>query len=224
MKRSIVLAATLAAFAACSSDDSATTASGGVDRVEPPFWWTGFEHGELQIMLHGEDIAGLGASVEYPGVEVARVERGDSPNYLFVYLRIGGQAAPGEFEIVLEDESGQRWRIHIGGAYTPNPRDPEHRQGLWASRTALLASNSERPWVEDSDVAVIEGTGFRCRSAQYEIQLHREGDEIAIHVNGEPVIEGYLPMGSQVRIGLCDRKCPPTTKVGLRSPRRTTEW
>ena len=69
MKRSIVLAATLAALAACSSDDSATTASGGIDRVEPPFWWTGFVHGELQIMLHGEAIAGLGASVEYPGVE-----------------------------------------------------------------------------------------------------------------------------------------------------------
>ena len=104
MKRSIVLAATLAALAACSSDDSATTASGGIDRVEPPFWWTGFVHGELQIMLHGEDIAGLGASVDYPGVEVARVEHRDSPNYQFVYLRIGSQAAPGRFEVVLEDE------------------------------------------------------------------------------------------------------------------------
>ena len=28
-----------------------------ISRVEPPFWWTGFEHGELQLLLHGDGIA-----------------------------------------------------------------------------------------------------------------------------------------------------------------------
>ena len=29
----------------------------GIQRMEPPFWYTGMENHELQIMFYGEDIA-----------------------------------------------------------------------------------------------------------------------------------------------------------------------
>jgi glycosidase len=75
-----------------------------IERVEPPFWWQGFKNSELQLLVHGENISALSVDVDYAGVEVARVERGDSPNYLFVYLDIGNSAKPGSFDIVFEKE------------------------------------------------------------------------------------------------------------------------
>ena len=31
-------------------------AASGIDRLEPPFWWTGMQHKGLQLMVHGEGI------------------------------------------------------------------------------------------------------------------------------------------------------------------------
>ena len=81
------------------SDSALSAGADGIERVEPPFWWQGFKNSELQLLVHGEDIGALSVDVDYAGVEVTRVERGDSPNYLFVYLEIGASADPGSFEI-----------------------------------------------------------------------------------------------------------------------------
>jgi glycosidase len=102
MTRIIATVAALLLLAACSSDDAPLTSADGIERVEPPFWWAGFEHTELQLMLYGEDLADFSASTAAPGISVSRVERGDSPNYLFVYLDVAAAAA-GEFELILED-------------------------------------------------------------------------------------------------------------------------
>ncbi len=77
--------------------------AGAIDRVEPPFWWQGFEHRELQIVIHGQDISRFAVSVNYSGVSIDRVQRVQNKNYLFVYLDISAAAKPGEFDIVLED-------------------------------------------------------------------------------------------------------------------------
>ena len=106
MTRNIALVAGLILLVACSSDDSPTAAADGIDRLEPPFWWTGFEHTELQLLVKGDDLAEYTPSVAAPGISVSRVERGDSPNYLFVYLDIAA-ASPGEFDIVFEKD-GER--------------------------------------------------------------------------------------------------------------------
>jgi len=73
-----------------------------LDRVEPPFWWHGFEHRELQLLVHAPGIAGFDVSVDHAGVSLARVARIDSENYLFLYLDISANSKPGEFDIVFE--------------------------------------------------------------------------------------------------------------------------
>jgi glycosidase len=98
-----------------------------IDRVEPPFWWQGFEHKELQVMIHGHDTARFDVSVAYPGITVARVERVESENYLFVYLNIDTNAKPGEFDIVLDADD-----VRVTHAYElreKNP-DPSHTRGF----------------------------------------------------------------------------------------------
>ena len=73
--------------------------AGPIDRIEPPFWWQGFVHNELQIMVHGHGIGEFDVSIDYPGVTVNRIERVDSPNYVFVYVDIADSAKPGTMSL-----------------------------------------------------------------------------------------------------------------------------
>lgn len=74
-----------------------------VDRVDPPYWWTGMECDTLQVMLQGPGIRNAEVKVDYPGVEVVDVTRLDGPNYLFLYLTVGDDAPAGKMDIVLSD-------------------------------------------------------------------------------------------------------------------------
>lgn len=73
-----------------------------IRHVEPPNWWVGMHEPRLQIMLHGEGIAGLAPTLDYPGVKIESVQRTDSKNYLFVNLLIGRATRPGAFDIALQ--------------------------------------------------------------------------------------------------------------------------
>jgi glycosidase len=79
---------------------TAAATAGPIERIEPPFWWQGFQQNTLQIMVHGHGISAFDVSIDHPEVSVDHVERGDSPNYLFIYVDIGGEAKPGTFDLV----------------------------------------------------------------------------------------------------------------------------
>lgn len=70
-----------------------------VDRVEPLFWWIGMKNPNLQLMVHGTDIATSEISLNYPGVHLASVAHQENPNYVFINLVISPDAQPGTFQI-----------------------------------------------------------------------------------------------------------------------------
>ena len=74
----------------------------GLQHIEPTNWWTGMKNPELQLMLHGTDMASSELSIDYPGVLVTQIKRTDNPNYLFVYLNITPETRPGIFKIILK--------------------------------------------------------------------------------------------------------------------------
>lgn len=80
-----------------------------IEKIEPPFWWTGMENDTLQLMVYGSDIAETIPSVDYPGVKIAEVVVPDSHNYLFIYLTISSDAKPGTMKLNFSD--GKR-KIH----------------------------------------------------------------------------------------------------------------
>ncbi|MGB5411566.1 MAG: glycoside hydrolase family 13 protein [Woeseiaceae bacterium] len=100
MTKYSILAISIIFLATCGNASETETLD-GIERVEPPFWWQGFKHTELQLLVHGDGIASLSPAIDYPGVSVERIEKGDSPNYLFIYLDISATAKPGTFDIVL---------------------------------------------------------------------------------------------------------------------------
>jgi glycosidase len=59
-----------------------------IDRIEPPYWWSGMANPELQIMFYGENIADFKCSVTNEGEFDSKIVTTENPNYLFLYLNI----------------------------------------------------------------------------------------------------------------------------------------
>ncbi len=70
-------------------------------RTEPANWWVGMQHRQVEILLQYPQLSTytptLGKST---GVKLLKVEKGDSPNYLFITLDIGVKAPPQRVPLV----------------------------------------------------------------------------------------------------------------------------
>ena len=70
-----------------------------VNKIEPPFWYTGMQNPELQLMVYGEDIGNAAVSVDYPGVSLNSTVKLESNNYLLVYLKLDKEVKPGKMTL-----------------------------------------------------------------------------------------------------------------------------
>jgi glycosidase len=75
----------IALFLAINLNISAQTAQ-IVDKMEPAQWWIGMHYTEVQIMLHGKNIAESSAVFKDNELKINRIIKTDNPNYLFVYV------------------------------------------------------------------------------------------------------------------------------------------
>jgi neopullulanase len=66
--------------------------------VEPAFWRSGMQNSELQLKVHGEDIASYKLNIVFPGLKILDIISLDNPNYVFIYVDLFG-AKPGRFDI-----------------------------------------------------------------------------------------------------------------------------
>src|SRR6056297_3197 len=75
-----------------------------IERVEPEFWWAGFQQSELQLLVYGDNIGSARVTLEQSeGVQFKQAISTDNPNYLFVYLDLA-EAEPGSFTLRFEQE------------------------------------------------------------------------------------------------------------------------
>ena len=102
MKKKICFA--LAALACVLAGQMAQAAE--ISRIEPPCWWVGMKNPELQIMVYGPGIGEAHVSVDYPGVRLKETVKTENPNYLFLYLDIEVDAAPGRMDLSFETSGG----------------------------------------------------------------------------------------------------------------------
>ncbi len=68
-----------------------------VEKIEPPFWWAGMQHSDVQLMLYGKDIAQY--EVKFSNmIQISDVVKTENPNYLFVTINTKNVAA-GTYEL-----------------------------------------------------------------------------------------------------------------------------
>lgn len=93
MKKIFLLTAILFAVTAFAIDNVNTY---------PTHWWVGMKNQQLQLMIHGENLASFTkAAISYPGVKVNKISKVENKNYLFVDITISAVAKPGKFNISL---------------------------------------------------------------------------------------------------------------------------
>jgi glycosidase len=113
MRRSF---ATLCLVLACLNPALAAPA---IEHLEPPFWWTGMQHKNVQLMVHGAGIGRMQPALDYPGVRIVSSTRVANPNYLFIDLEIAPGAQPGNLDLVFEGTDGtlrQPWQLRARAA------------------------------------------------------------------------------------------------------------
>ncbi|MDH3646763.1 MAG: glycoside hydrolase family 13 protein [Gammaproteobacteria bacterium] len=143
-----------------------------IERVEPPSWWQGFRETTLQLLVYGKDLAGLRPVVNSPGIRVDRVVTTANPNYLFLYLDIGQQAKPGEFDINFSGkdvELTHRYRLEQKNA------DPDHVDGF-GPEDAIYLITPDRFSNGDPENDNIKGMGDRASRSKHG---GRHGGDIA---------------------------------------------
>ncbi len=80
------------------------TLSAQIQHAEPPFWWAGMRNPELQIMVHGENIAQYEVDADYPGLVIKTISRLHNPNYLFLDLELGEDIQPGSIDLIFKKD------------------------------------------------------------------------------------------------------------------------
>ena len=78
-----------------------------IKRIEPPNWWIGLKNMDLQLLVHHSNISQYEPEISYPGVSISKVNKADSPNYLFLDLKIYETAKAGKFNITFKFENGE---------------------------------------------------------------------------------------------------------------------
>ncbi len=73
-----------------------------IQRIEPPFWWTGMKNSELLVLVYGKDISTATVTITYQDVTLKRVEKTENPNYQFLYLEMGPTAKAGMVPITFQ--------------------------------------------------------------------------------------------------------------------------
>jgi len=76
-------------------------------RVEPMFWWVGMQNHNLQLLVYGKNINQKTVSLNYEGVKLAKVNKVENPNYLFLDLVISESAKAGKFAINFASPKGK---------------------------------------------------------------------------------------------------------------------
>ena len=77
-----------------------------IERVEPMHWWVGFKNTELQLLVKHPNISAATPKISYKGVSIKKVNKADSPNYLFIDLDISKETKAGQFNIVFKFKDG----------------------------------------------------------------------------------------------------------------------
>jgi len=91
-----------------------------IERIEPPFWWTGMSNPQLQLLVYGKDISITVPEINHPGVVITGVSKVTNPNYLFVEIEISRDIPPCEFEIFFKKGKS----VHTSFKYELRGRKP----------------------------------------------------------------------------------------------------
>ena len=80
----------------------------GIQKVEPPFWWSGMKNTKLQLMLYGSNIAEYDVAISDKDVILDSITKTENSNYLFLNLDLSKVSGGSKFEIILNQKGNKK--------------------------------------------------------------------------------------------------------------------
>ncbi|MBL4568220.1 MAG: glycoside hydrolase family 13 protein [Flavobacteriaceae bacterium] len=68
-----------------------------IEKIEPPFWWSGMQNTELQILCYGKNIAQYDVTIS-DAISIVNIRKTENPNYQFVTIDTKG-VKPGNVQL-----------------------------------------------------------------------------------------------------------------------------
>ncbi len=78
-----------------------------LERIEPSNWWVGMANENLQLLVHGNNIAESSVALQSEFVQLLKVNTTDNPNYLFLDLKIAKTAKACKFNIIFKKDKSK---------------------------------------------------------------------------------------------------------------------
>ena len=103
-----------------------------ISRIDPTDWYVGLKNPSVQLMVYGTDICEADVTTDYAGVTIDSLVRLDSPNYLLVYMNVGG-AKPGVMTLNFSKGNAKR-----AVQYTLKARDKRGEDRIGFSNADVL--------------------------------------------------------------------------------------
>ena len=115
---------------------SFTLSAAPINRIEPMNWWSNMAQPQLQLMVHGDNIADYTPQITHSSVTLNGVQKTDNPNFLFVNLTLSPQLTAGDVDITFV-QTGKPSIVH---SYPILSRDSTsaNRQGFSSIDTIYL--------------------------------------------------------------------------------------
>lgn len=73
-----------------------------INKIEPPNWWEGMKHNQVQLMVYGEGLKNI--NVKSEELKIVEIEEVENSDYLFITIDMGNVVA-GEYDINFSNAS-----------------------------------------------------------------------------------------------------------------------
>lgn len=144
-----------------------------LERLDPPFWWTGMKSPKLQLMVYGNQIALRKVNLTHPEVKLLQIHRVENPNFLFLDLEIAPSAQPGSFSIFFTQPGMQN--LHYAYPLKKKAVSTDRIQGV-TSKDFIYLLMPDR--FANGDVSNDVVNGMQDSTVNRESIFHRHGGDL----------------------------------------------
>ena len=92
---------------------SSTVFAQQIEKVEPPNWWSGMKHNNVQLMIYGSNLAGVKFRSVDERIVIQKVHTSDKPTYAFIDIEIPNDLPAGNYKFLYGNSSQSSFRFPI---------------------------------------------------------------------------------------------------------------
>lgn len=148
-----------------------------IQRVEPPFWWTGMNHNQLELMVYGKDIAQYKPTVDTDNIKLVGVKKTNNKNYIFLNLDLA-EANSGIFKITFSKKGKKT--LSIDYELKERIQNSKNREGFNSSDVIYLITPDRFSNANEANDVV---KGLREKSINRKDDYARHGGDLQGIIN-----------------------------------------